>query len=273
MLLDLRAVAPSVRAALNSDPPAFRPIAISLFAPEQGPRRLFVISGSDSESGAPSVEIFEQTGTGAFASVETIHDTMLTHATGIAGVGPRQFYVTTGSGPQSLMARVGEMLLRPANSTIAYYDGERTVTAVTGLQMATGIASSADGREIYVSETSGRRLSIFERQPEGGTLKVRERVALDSPPGTLSVDDKGQVWIVAYPRLWATFRNSNDASVRAPTQILRFNPAATGAARMAEIYLNGGEELSAGVAAVAQGKQLVIGSASEHRLLMCEQTG
>jgi arylesterase/paraoxonase len=271
MLLDLGAAAPRVRAALSTDPPGFRPIGLSLYAPGQGPPRLFVISAPASAGASSSVEIFEQTPTGAFASVETIHDTLLTNPTAIVAVGPRQFYVTNGSGARSGFARVREVLFRPASSTIAYFNGERTVTAVTGLEMASGITSSADGREIYVSETSGKRLSIFERQAEGGTLKMREQVALDSGPANLSTDDKGNVWIAAHPRLLATLRNWSDASVRAPTQVLRFNPAGRGAARQVEIYLNDGAQISAGSAAVAHGNHLVIGSDTDRRLVLCEQ--
>ena len=43
MLVDLNAREPRVRAALLTEPPDFRPTALSLYVPAQGARRLFVV--------------------------------------------------------------------------------------------------------------------------------------------------------------------------------------------------------------------------------------
>jgi hypothetical protein len=90
MLVDLNAKAPRVRAALATDPPNFRPLGLSVYAPAQGPRRLFVL---DAGSGTFAVHVFEQSATGAFTLMETRHDTRLVNARTIVASGPDQFEI------------------------------------------------------------------------------------------------------------------------------------------------------------------------------------
>lgn len=88
MLVDLNAKAPRVRAALATDPPNFRPLGVSVYAPAQGPRRLFVL---DAGTGTFAVHVFEQSATGAFTLVETRHDSRLVNPRTIVATGPDQF--------------------------------------------------------------------------------------------------------------------------------------------------------------------------------------
>src|SRR5262245_25744089 len=95
MLMDLNVAEPSVRAALITDPPDFQPIALSLYAPAQGARRLFVI---DKGAGAESVvQIFEQSPSGAFERVKTVRDPKFGDANRITANGPESFAVSTRS--------------------------------------------------------------------------------------------------------------------------------------------------------------------------------
>jgi len=267
MLVDLNVAQPRVRAALVTDPPNFRPSGISLYVPEHGPRRLFVVNRA--VSGPHSIEMFEQTATGAFVSVESIRDPLLLSLNAIVAVGPRQFYVANDAGPEGRFARLTELLFRRARSSVLYYDGDHMNIAATRLQMATGITASADARTVFVSEAAGRRLHIFDRNIDTGALRTREVVALGTAPNNLSVAEDGSVWIAAHPRLLAILRNLNDASVRSPTQVLKFTPGPGSVARVSEIYLNGGDEISAGSAAATRGTQFVVGSVTDWKLLLC----
>jgi hypothetical protein len=88
MLVDLNAKEPRVRAALSTDPPNFRPIGVSVYAPGEGPRHLFVL---DAGTGPFAVHVFEQTSTGAFTLVKTMHDSRLVNPRTIVATGPDQF--------------------------------------------------------------------------------------------------------------------------------------------------------------------------------------
>src|SRR5262249_22129974 len=91
MLMDLNASEPRIRAALLSDPPDFRPGALSLYAAAEGAKRLFVV---DAGVALTAIQIFEQSASGAFALVKAIHDQRLLNPSSLAAVGPEQFYVT-----------------------------------------------------------------------------------------------------------------------------------------------------------------------------------
>ena len=132
MLVDLHAKEPRVRAALNSDPPDFRPLALSLYAPAQGARRLFVI---DAGKPSPSVQVFEQSPTGAFSLSKLVRDSRLANPSAVVAAGPDQFYV--------LSERPWWYFGSPA---VAYYDGQR-MTSVTEDKAKEVAASTALAKE------------------------------------------------------------------------------------------------------------------------------
>jgi arylesterase/paraoxonase len=275
MLIDLNAAEPRVRAALSTEPQNFEPYGISLYVPESGPKRLFVVNRA--KLGEHSIEIFEQSVTGAFAPVESIRNRLLWSPNAIVAVGPRQFYVTNDAGFKDKdladPSRYEQGRLRRNRSTVLYFDGERMKQVAQRLDMANGIALSPDGRTVYVSESMDRALRIFDRDIASGELKMREVVPLDSTPDNLTVDAAGDVWIGSHPRMVAILQNLRDASSRSPTQVLKYSPGAEAGKRLTEVYANDGEELSAGSVAATRGNLLVIGSVTDQKLLLCTQGG
>lgn len=74
MLVDLKSNEPRIRAALLTDPPDFRPVGLRLETAASGLRRLIVV---DAGIEKPALQIFEQSPTGAFSLIMTIHDAEL----------------------------------------------------------------------------------------------------------------------------------------------------------------------------------------------------
>jgi hypothetical protein len=127
MLVDLNAPEPRVRAALVTDPPDFRPVALSLQTSAQGVRRLFVV---DSSTSPAAIQIFEQSTSGGFAHVKTVRDPLLVNTTAIVAVGPEQFYATTDAAwldpsVTSRLLRAWRLLFPLSRSTVVFYDGQR----------------------------------------------------------------------------------------------------------------------------------------------------
>ncbi|MFO1425785.1 MAG: beta-propeller fold lactonase family protein [Steroidobacteraceae bacterium] len=267
MLLDLNVPEPRPRAALANEPPQFRPHGMSLYRAGDGTQRLFVISHPPGE--AHRIEVFEQTSTGAFAPLRTLRDPLLVSPNAILAVGPNQFYVANDSGTRGGLGRALELLLRRGLSTVTYFDGQRMRAVATGLQSAAGIAMSPDGSHVYVSETSGNRVAVFARNPASGELAPLERIELGSAPDNISVDSDGSVWIAAHAQVFALIRHFGDARRRSPTQVFRYQPAAREGARLSEVFLDDGTRISAGSVGAAWGHQLLIGSITERKVLLC----
>jgi arylesterase/paraoxonase len=268
LLLDLNLPDARPRAALLSEPAAFRPHGLSLYRSGDGALRLFAISHPPE---APHViEIFEQGLTGAFSVVRNVRDPLLVRPNALLAVGPAQFYVANDSGARNGFERVTEMLFRRGLSTIAYFDGKAMRVVASGLKSAAGIGMSPDGAFVYVSETSGNRIAVFARNPASGDLTPRGHVDLGSAPDNINVNADGSLWVAAHAKVLALVRHFGNATQLAPTQVFRIDMGQDPAqARVEQVYLNLGEEISAGSVGAVYNRELLIGSITERKLLRC----
>jgi len=268
LLMDLNVEEPRPRAALASQPEQFRPRGLSLYSPADGPRRLFVVNER-----APhdySVEIFEETQTGAFAPLETIRDPLLVQPDSIAAIGSRQFYVANESGAAPGLAQLFERLFRRGLSTVAYYDGEKMRVVAEGLEGASGIAISNHGLSVFVSDFLGKRLVVYDRDTDTNALELRNMIELDGAPDNVSLDADGTLWLAAHPKLLALRAHLRDPSQLSPTLIYRMRRSVIEKEdRLSIPYLDLGDELSAGTVAAVHDDRMLIGSATSRTLLAC----
>jgi hypothetical protein len=159
MLVDLKAKEPHVRAALATDPANFRPLALSVYTPAEGPRRLFVI---DADTGTLAIQVFEHSSTGAFTLVQTMHDSRLANPTAIVASGPDQFYVVSkGSwwrfGSRSVAYFDGQSL-RPATE-----DKAKEITDTTSLaERQHADAAAPYGKRLLLGSLTDRKLLLCE---------------------------------------------------------------------------------------------------------------
>lgn len=159
MLVDLNAKEPRVRAALASDPANFRPLALSVYAPAEGPRRLFVI---DADAGTLAIQVFEQASTGAFTLVQSMHDSRLANPTAIVASGPNQFYVVSKGpwwrfGSRSVAYFDGQSL-RPATADKAQAIAETTSLA----ERQHADAAARYGKSLLLGSLADRKLLLCE---------------------------------------------------------------------------------------------------------------
>ena len=159
MLADLALLQTHVRAALLTDPPNFQPVALSLYAPTQGPRRLLVI---DRGAGAQStVRIFEQAASGVFELVKSVQDPLLTSPVVIEAAGPDQFYVRNEVEPAGVGSRLGQ-IFGSSRTGVVYYDGTRMKVMPAGARQAAPPPRGHEDRRLYVSQKLRKRLEVTE---------------------------------------------------------------------------------------------------------------
>jgi len=265
--VDLNAESLSAIPATANVPDDFRPHGLSLYAAPDEAQRLFVISHPRDKP--HTVEVFERGADGLFAHVETIHNPLLVDPNAIVAVGSRQFYVANFSGASPGIERFIEMYFGRALAEIVYFDGEVMRAVDEPIAFGTGIAASADGGRVYVSEANARRLRINSRDSETGDLVLVEYVDIDTIPDNLNVAEDGAIWIAAHPKPYQLLKHLQDPARQSATQVLRVAGDPQAENRIQEIYLNAGDAISAGSVAALLGKRLLIGSMIEHELLVC----
>jgi arylesterase/paraoxonase len=270
MLLDLNLAEPAPRAALAFDPPGFRPHGISWWRRSGEAARLFAISHPP--DGGHTVEILEQDTSGAFFPRQSVRDPLFVHPNALVAVGPRQFYLANDE-QRDAAGHAIDALLRRGKSTVVYFDGQQARVVARDLRFAAGIAVSPDGSQLYVGEAMGNQLRVYRRNVETGDLALQEIVALGAAPDNLNVDAHGVVWMAAHPKLFAFLEHLEDPASRAPTQVLRLQPAADAAAgktRLTTVYSSKGAPLSAGSVAASWKDEFVLGAVLDHQVLICK---
>lgn len=265
MLIDLNLAERAPRAALAYEPPGFRPHGLSLLKRDGEPARLFAISHS--AEGGHSVEVFEHAPSGGFFPRQTLRDPLFVHPNAIAAVDARAFYLANDTAHPGDHSPVIDAFLRRGDSTIVYFDGAKARVVASGLRFVAGIAASPDGKWVYVAEALAGQLRVYGRDAASGNLAFDRVVPLDAAPDNLNVDDQGVVWLAAHPKLFAFLAHVKDPAVRAPTQVLRYDPRD---GKLARPYESKGSPLSAGSVAAHWRDEILIGGLFDHQVLICK---
>jgi len=245
------------------DPPAhFRPHGLSLHIDDEGRRTLVVINHPvDRGVGAEYIERFVEETPGRFRHAGSFTDPLIARPNDLVAVGPEQYYIANDSPPNS-----GEL------TNLIFVDAEaNTARAVADdIRSGGGINASPDGRTLYVAETGGNALRILARDPVDGSVTTTADINLGTSPDNIDVAADGSLWIAGHSSLLALVMHFITGA-DAPTQILRVVPDASGGALINEIYMNRGDEISAGSVGVTNGNRLLIGSITARRILVCER--
>ena len=256
---------------------AFHPHGLSLFTAADGTRRLFVVNHPTELTSV--VELFSLVGATPEAltlvHLRTVSAPEFISLNDLVAVGPESFYVTNDAGTVNhTAARVAETFLQLPWANVVFFDGKQASVAVKGLQLANGIATSRDGRTVFVSESIGRHLFAFARDAATGTLTELAREKLETGLDNISVDASGALWIGAHPKLLAFLSHAKDATAKSPSQVLRATWApAEKRFEVHEVWLDDGTTLSGSSVGLPLGEgRFVVGSVFEDHLLDCKET-
>jgi len=262
---DLKA-ARSVPVKLTSGPgPDFQPHGISLYVDPGGKDALFVINHS---GGTHKVEIYDLTAAGLIHR-RTVADPALVSPNDIAAVSRNSFYASNDHHFTGGILKTLEDYLRLSIANVVFYDGRAFREAAAGIGYPNGIAVSPDGRNLFVAGTTQRALNVFDRDLESGGLTLKERICLDTGPDNIEIDAQGTLWIGAHPQLLKFVAHAKDPGKLSPSQVLKVVLNADGQARIDEVYLNGGDQLSGSSVGAVYQDRLLIGSVFEKKILDC----
>ena len=271
MRLDLNRSPLVLEDALLDRPAHLRTHGLSLYIDPAGKRSLFVINHPLNRGTEPElVEVFDEVLPGQFRHRETIGSPLFNSPNDMTAVGPRQFYVANDKVLSGGLA-AGLQQLGIGASPLTYFDGTLARVVLGDIASGGGMNVSADGTTLYVSETSAQRLRVLERNPADGSVTEKARIPLPTSPDNVDVAADGSLWVTGHANTVKLIQHFISGKP-APTQVLRVVPDSDGGAAVEEIYLNAGEQISAGSVGVTYGKKLLIGSITARQILVCEMT-
>ena len=267
MLLDLNQKQLALRDITPSSPPDFRPHGINLWTDKNGARFLFVVNHpSDGTHHILRYRIGADNRlqlTGLYQSPQMISPN------DVVAIGAAQFYYTNDlvSAPQSLMQLL-ELILRLPWGSVGFFDGSRARIIIEGLSFPNGINRSLDGRQIYVAETGGRKLSIYDRDLKTNALTLNREVAIASGLDNIELDERGDLWIAAHPKFLAFGDHVEDKNAHTPSQVFHISLKGD---IVEEVYYDHGEALDGAATAAPYGRRLLLGPVFDDHLLLCER--
>jgi len=184
----------------------------------------------------------------------------------VVAIAKDKFYVTNDHGAKKGFMRVIEEYFRIPYASLFYYNGESFSEVAGPFLYANGVNVSNDGKFLYLTTTIGASLIVFERVSDGSLI---ERTITDLATGVdnIDVDENGNLWIGAHPKLLSFVKHAKDSSNMSPSQILKLIPDDNNEFEVEEFYMNDGVELSGSSVVVPYGGHIYIGGVFDRKLL------
>jgi arylesterase/paraoxonase len=151
---------------------------------------------------------------------------------------------------------------------VNYYDGESFTKAATGIAYANGINHSADLRQLYVAACTGRKVLIYDRNPNG-ELTLEQEIDVKTGVDNIELDETGALWIGSHPQLLKFVAHAADPAKFSPSQVIKLSKDKDGKYQMEEMFLNDGSPYSGSTVAAVYKNKILIGSVFEKSFLIC----
>lgn len=246
-----------------------RPHGLSLVQ-DQGKLYLFVINHRGVKD--HTVERFVVEDDATLAHLETIRSPRFNSPNDLWAVDQRSFYLTNDHGAQSHGGRSFEDFSGASRASIVYWskDAGEAVVAQAGLRYANGIVGDRERGELYLAETSARRLTRWSIEAPG-RLKRAQTWSLGElgGPDNLILDSARKLWIATHPNMLKYLMHAANPVNPSPIRVLTLETTAQDA--QPQLYFeDDGVRISSGSVAAPLLGSLVMGKVLGRGLLICD---
>ena len=251
---DLNAENPMPVAIQTDYPDAFHPHGISLVY-EDEQKFLLVINHVSTES--HQIDVFELVGQSQAKLVDSIRFPELISPNDLHAISRDMFYITNDHGaPRQTLGEKFEDTFRLAKANVLHYNKGEVTEIIDGLYMANGIVVSSDKSKLYVAESSGEVISVYQQDQPNSWVKDRE-FFLDVLPDNLELDQNGNLLVASHVSALYFLMHTFDETVDSPSMAHRVD-VVTGEAEV--IYADDGKTFSGASVAAEYKQHLLIGS-------------
>ena len=195
-----------------------------------------------------------------------ISDSMLVSPNDIVMINQNQFYVTNDHGSRKMRGKLIEDYLQLAKSNVLFYDGVDFKVVVNKLKYANGINISRDLKTLYVSETVGKKITIYNRDINTSDIDLINTINIDSGLDNIELDREGNLWIGSHPRIFDFVKHAKNEINISSSQVIMVTKDNY---EVIEIFLNDGSNLSGSSVASVYDNNLLIGAVFEDHFLHC----
>lgn len=264
--LDLNKGNPNLTPISANYPEVFHPHGISLLE-ENGKSYLFVVNHPSTTE--HQIDVFELTGPNSAILLESITFPELISPNDLHAVSRSSFYITNDhSSPRQTLGEKVEDFLRLAATNVLYYDNGSVTEIVDELYMANGVVTNTEQTKLFVAESTGERISVYERENiESLDWKFDKHIILDVMPDNLEWGHDGKLLVASHPKALDFLLHTFDASMIAPS-VAHAIDVESGA--LETVYADNGETLSGSSVAASYENQLLIGSVFESKYVHCK---
>jgi len=240
----------------------FHPHGISYLKKEDGDY-LFAVNHNNQ---GDFIEVF-QFENNQLTHLKTYESEMLCCPNDVVAVDLDKFYVTNDHGAAKGFSRTLEEYLMLANSYVLYFDGKNYKKVLEGVRYANGVNVSEDGKTLYVTEASGGKIFVMDRNIETGDLNFKFSKELKTGADNIAIDSDGNLWIGSHPQLLKFVGHATNTGKISPSQVLKLTHKGDDDFDVSEVYLDTGEELSGSSVALHYKDQVFVGVVFENKLL------
>ena len=263
---------------LAGAPKDFHPRGIGLYPTPDGKGLiLFAVnkrSGASAGAGAAknegrfSIDSFEMQDGAALIPTGTVEGGLLINPQDVAAVNPTSFYVANGTASKFAPIHWLQTWGVIPGGNVLYFNGMMFREVADGLYGTRSLVLAQNGSKLVVGGLLSRSLTSFTREPFSGTLTEDKVIVLPAGPEKLSIDPAGQVVAAGHANILDWKAMNTDLGKRASSQALRVR---LDGEETTPLYGNDGREIAGASVAVAVGRNLLLGSSLDGRLVLCSQ--
>ncbi len=248
----------------------FHPHGISFYQTPEGKKMLFVVNHRKE---CAFVEVFEYKND-SLEQVLSVKGDLMVSPNDVVGVGEKEFYVTNDHDEKpSKSRRLKDYLQIGMGNIIHYKDGKITETGFTGLKYANGINKSADGKKLFLAETTGKSITIFDRNIETGVLTQSKIIETNTGVDNIELDTEGSLWVGCHPQMLKFLSHSKDKTKISPSEIIKISFLPDGKTAQKTVYMNDGSEISASSVGAVYKDKLLIGPVFHDHIVVGKMSG